>query len=81
MLLVGRKRRPKTQNHLQISRNGYLDLRYVRNCTTISSIIQNCDQGPRFLHNPPVCRKRKPHQNHLETHGNCFQRLLDTKGV
>ena len=50
MLLVGRKRRPKTQNHLQISRNGYLDPRYVRNCTTISSIIQNCDQGLCFLH-------------------------------
>ena len=41
------------------------------------SIIQNFDQGLRFLHNPPRCVENEgPPQNHLETAG-----LLDTKGV
>ena len=47
--------RPKNedppQNHLQISRNGYLDLRGVRNNNI--SIIQNFDKDLRFLHSPP----------------------------
>ena len=75
-------RRPKTQkrrplqNRLQITlkwfERDYLPTQKQE--TTRFAVINEFDQGLRFLHNPTKCTKRRPPQNRLEITSKWFER-------
>ena len=79
---VGTKRRPKTQkrrppqNRLEITLKWFeRDYRPTQKQETIRfAVLNEFDQGLRFVHNPTKCTKRRPPQNCLEITSNWFER-------
>ena len=71
----GTKRRPP-QNRLEITLKWFeRDYRPTQKQeTTRFAVLNEFDQGLRFLHNPTKCTKRRPPQNRLEITSNWFER-------
>ena len=75
-------RRPKTQkrrppqNRLEITLKWFeRDYRPTQKQETIRfAVLNEFDQGLRFVHNPTKCTKRRPPQNCLEISSNWFER-------
>ena len=72
---MGTKRRP-LQNRLEITLKWFeRDYRPTqRQETTRFAVLNEFDQGLRFVHNPTKCTKRRPPQNRLEITSNWFER-------
>ena len=79
---VGTKRRPKTQNRRPLQNRLEITLKWFerdyrptqKRETTRFAVLNEFDQGLRFVHNPTKSTKRRPPQNRLEITSKWFER-------
>ena len=79
---MGTKRRPKTQKRRPLQNRLEITLKWFerdyrptqKQETTRFAVLNEFDQGLRFVHNPTKCTKRRPLQNCLEITSKWFQR-------
>ena len=75
-------RRPKTQKRRPLQNRLEITLKWFerdyrptqKQETTRFAVLNEFDQGLRFVHNPTKCTKRRPPQNRLEITSNWFER-------
>ena len=82
LLGVGTKRRPKTQKRRPLQNRLEITLKWFerdyrptqKQETTGFAVLNEFDQGLRFVHNPTKSTKRRPPQNRLEITSKWFER-------